>query len=266
VYFSSDAVAVNSDGHVVGTLGKPGHSPDFDTQDSFLWDGQSLSFLDDLLSGGSSFTPSAINAAGQVSGFSSGGASPERAMVYTNGGLTPLADLAGASASRAFGINADGVVAGSAVLADGSRAVGWWDAVPQDLNTLLLDPPDLVLEEASAVNDLGQILAWGADRTDPSHVRIRSFLLTPITPATALDGLIDVVLGMDLPHGTETSLLSKLEAARAALAAGDTAGACAALQAFINETGAQAGKKIPLADAEAAIALAERIRQMLGCS
>ena len=71
---------------------------------------------------------------------------------------------------------------------------------------------------------------------------------------------------MGLPHGIETSLLSKLEAAEAALAAGDSGTACASLGAFVNEVRAQSGKKIPVADAQAAIAAAERIRQMLGCS
>jgi len=266
VYFSSGAVALNDDGLVVGILGKPGHLPDLDTQDSFLWDGQSLSLLDGLLSGGGSFTPSAINAAGHVAGSSNGGASPEHAVVYANGAFTALADLAGATASRASGINADGVVTGTAVRPDGSRAVGWWDGVPHDLNALLLEPADVVLEEASAVNDAGQVIAWGTDRTNPSNVRIRSFLLAPVSAATVLGDLIDLVVAMDLPHGTETSLLSKLEAAQAALAAGDTATACASLQGFINEARAQSGKKIPVADAEAVIAAAERIRGMLGCS
>lgn len=87
-----------------------------------------------------------------------------------------------------------------------------------------------------------------------------------VQPATqTITDLTDAVTGLVLHKGTETSLLAKLDAAMAALAAGDTKTACNNLGAFINEVQAQSGKKIPAPDADALIKLAEQIKTGLGC-
>jgi hypothetical protein len=51
-----------------------------------------------------------------------------------------------------------------------------------------------------------------------------------------------------------------------ALAAGDPAGACAALADFVAHVRAQAGKAIPAAQAQQLVAAATRIRTQLGCA
>lgn len=70
----------------------------------------------------------------------------------------------------------------------------------------------------------------------------------------------------DLPDtGEGAGLEAKLKAALSALASGNQSAACGGLAAFINQLRAQAGKKIPLDDAQRLIADAERVRIVIGC-
>jgi YVTN family beta-propeller protein len=85
------------------------------------------------------------------------------------------------------------------------------------------------------------------------------------TPAEQVGQLSDVIAGLQLASGTATSLQKKLDRAAALLAAGDTAGACAALLDFLNEVSAQAGKKITTADADRIISTVSGIRAQIGC-
>jgi len=80
-----------------------------------------------------------------------------------------------------------------------------------------------------------------------------------------IGSLIELVRGFDLPGGIANSLVTKLENAQAALAAGDAAAACELLRAFINETRAQSGKKLTTEQADEMIASAEQIRAAIGC-
>jgi hypothetical protein len=79
--------------------------------------------------------------------------------------------------------------------------------------------------------------------------------------AGQLDDLLADVQGV----GPGRSLAAKVESARAALAAGDTAGACAALDSLLAEVRAQSDKKIPVAQAQAITADATRIKTVIGC-
>jgi YVTN family beta-propeller protein len=85
------------------------------------------------------------------------------------------------------------------------------------------------------------------------------------TPAEQVAQLSEVIAGLQLPAGTATSLQKKLDRAGTLLAAGDTAGACAALQDFLNEISAQAGKKITTADADRVTSTVNGIRGQIGC-
>jgi hypothetical protein len=71
--------------------------------------------------------------------------------------------------------------------------------------------------------------------------------------------------GFGLPHGLETSLLAKLNAAIKADEAGNINAECGDLQAFINESNAQSGKKLTEAQANQIIAEATALRELLGC-
>jgi len=89
--------------------------------------------------------------------------------------------------------------------------------------------------------------------------------VTVLGAQTQIADLSNSVGSLGLPSGTATSLTTKLDAALAAANAGDFATACVRLQDLINETQAQAGKKISTADAASLIAAAQRIRAVLGC-
>ena len=65
--------------------------------------------------------------------------------------------------------------------------------------------------------------------------------------------------------GPGHSLAGKVSAIQGYVAANDTADACAALGAFINEVNAQTGKKISSAQASSLLARAEDIETALSC-
>jgi hypothetical protein len=85
------------------------------------------------------------------------------------------------------------------------------------------------------------------------------------TAEEVASNLKTTIEGFALPSGTANSLLVKLAAASAYLAAGNKAGACLSLQDLINATSAQAGKKLTQAQADTIIADATRMAAIVGC-
>jgi hypothetical protein len=138
-----------------------------------------------------------------------------------------------------------------------------------------LHPTGLALDAAH--------LYWGSSvttigRADLDGTNLMpSFITGPSSPeGVAVDGLtgpppptiahlIDEVKEQGLPHGIENSLLAKLENAQRKVDAGHSQGACGSLGAYINETRAQAGKKLEPAYAQALIDDATAVRASLGC-
>lgn len=108
------------------------------------------------------------------------------------------------------------------------------------------------------------IITWTATDASANNANA-SQSVTVLSPQAQISNLETSVTNLALPRGTTTSLLTKLDHALAAANAGDVATACASLQDFINETGAQAGKKISISDANTLSAAAQRIRAVLGC-
>jgi hypothetical protein len=101
-----------------------------------------------------------------------------------------------------------------------------------------------------------------------SHTATCSFTVKVKSPAEQTADLIVKVSGLPgVKAATINSLVVKLEAAQAAMAAGKQRPACGKLLDFINEVNAQRDKK-QLTEAQAAdlIADATRIRAALGCS
>jgi hypothetical protein len=84
-------------------------------------------------------------------------------------------------------------------------------------------------------------------------------------PAQAIADLQALVSGFGLPAGLTTALTSKLQEALAAHDAGDTAGACDSLQAFLNQVRAQEGKKLTAAQAQQLTQAAIAIQALLDC-
>jgi len=84
-------------------------------------------------------------------------------------------------------------------------------------------------------------------------------------PQQQLADLEALVRSLGLQHGSENSLLVKVQGAARDLASGAAVSGCGKLAAFISEVEAQAGKKITIADAADLVAAATQVRAALGC-
>ncbi|MFO1460495.1 MAG: immunoglobulin domain-containing protein [Verrucomicrobiota bacterium] len=169
------AAGINGDGTIVGTR----------QLDAVTYFNGVTTVLPVMESGGQSwlFASSAngINAAGQVIGNLSytspvGFGSWTRGFLWSNGSRVFL-EMLNASSSEAHGINNSGVVVGRVLFPDGtSRAFVYRQGQMVDLNTLI-PVSGWVLTDATAINDLGQIVGTGLLEGEP-----RGFLLSPLDP------------------------------------------------------------------------------------
>jgi probable HAF family extracellular repeat protein len=206
----------------------------------------------------------AINASGQVTGFSSTADLQTHAFRYEDGNMVDLGALPG---GHSFGrsINAAGDVVGQSFTAEfRSHAFLHQTGAMVDLNDLLPAGSGWELIDALAINDRGDIVGYGI--RDGGFL-LHAFLLSPRTAAQRIDDLIALVRSFQLsPNGIENAFVVKLQHAQDALAAGDPAGACADLGAFVNQTAAQSGKKLTVGQANELIAAARETQALLGCS
>jgi len=88
-----------------------------------------------------------------------------------------------------------------------------------------------------------------------------AFTITVRDAAQQLTALAAQVTGI----GPGGSFSAKVNNVLAALASGDQAGACAALNALANQTRAQSGKQLTVAQANELLAAAARIGAVIGC-
>lgn len=95
--------------------------------------------------------------------------------LFTDGTYQFLSLLPGASSGQVTALNNSGVAVGWS-WNNTRRAVVFEDGVAIDLNTLIAGASDVLLTDATAINDHGQIVANGT-----LNGRQRVFLLTPIT-------------------------------------------------------------------------------------
>jgi probable HAF family extracellular repeat protein len=209
-------------------------------------------------------TASAINNSGQIVGsstFNHPASVPFNAVhAFLTTATRPMQDLGtlGGNSSSATGINASGQIVGRSTTTGEVATHGFLysGGIMYDLNNLVTSS-SMEINVVFSINDLGQIVgtAGGMDgtgiavRLDPSDVAI-SILGTQ-------------VINLGLPNGTQTSLLSKLRHAIAAIQISDYSTALGDLGAFINAVNAQTGKKISPADAAALIAAANSILSAL---
>jgi hypothetical protein len=95
-----------------------------------------------------------------------------------------------------------------------------------------------------------------------------SFNVLVQAAAAQVTALIAKVQSFNLSQGIENSLDTKLQNVVTALNAakdGNASGVCGQMGAFINETTAQSGKKLSVAQANQLIAAAQQIKAVLGC-
>ena len=250
----STATGINDSGQVVGYA----YLANFRDNRAFLYSNETMTDLGTLGEAGS--RAHGINASGQVVGDSFTPDFRRHAFVYTAGAMTDLGTLGGQDSS-AYGINASGQVVGDSRTADNQQhAFLYSDGTMQDLNHLIPADSGWELIRATGINDAGQIVGYGS-----IGGQTHAFLLTPPSPSDLINDLIGLVQSFNLPHGIENSLIVKLQNAQNSLAAGDTAGVCDRLTAFVNQVNAQAGKVLTAEQADQLIAEAEQIKAALGC-
>lgn len=245
----SDGYAVNSSGVVVGysafgNLFNP-------VQHAMVWTPGS-GMVDLGVLGGVSTFPAvqgtnavayAINASGQIVGNStynhdsSVSIYSEHAFLTTANG--PMVDLGtlGGTYSTAFGINTAGQIVGSSTTTADAALHGYlyMGNTMLDLNTMIGSAPKWVVQNASAINDNGQIVAAAlfsdgsahAVRMDPANLAVGILTNLVANPSLALTG------------GQINSLTGKLNYVLASIQAGLNGQAINQLNAFLNEVSVQ---------------------------
>jgi probable HAF family extracellular repeat protein len=182
---TSEAYGINSSGQVVGK--SSGNGKDH----AFLWSNGRMRDLG-VLPHQTNSIAQFINDAGQVVGFSSGPLGTLAFLWDRTQGMQNLGTLPGGDYSQANGVNSAGVVVGTSGNALSTHAF-IWDASNglRDLNGLVSKNSEVSLAGATAINDRGQIVAYGNihlnhsdDRTlqldhDAHAGPLHIFLLTP---------------------------------------------------------------------------------------
>ena len=176
----SFAYGINAAGQVVGSSGWLGN--DFIRAHAFLYAGgvmKDLGVLGQFVFQGltySNSSASAINAAGQVVGYSST-SSGYHAFLYSGGAMkdlgtlgsfqTPLGTMSGSGANA---INSLGQVVGDTSTSSGSSAFLYQNGHMQDLNALLPPSSRWRIIDAVGINDKGQIVAYAMDSGWLEHI------------------------------------------------------------------------------------------------
>ncbi len=134
--------------------------------------------------------------------------------------------------------------------------------LPTDLGRIFV-PVDIIQAVESWGGDRYELEANirtndGLERTY-SNIMVLSSLCVETTPIEAIQDLITNIENLELPTGTENSLISKLESAINSLENGQENAAVNKLNAFINQVEAQRGKKISEKDADMLIEYATNL-------
>jgi len=154
----SVAKSVNATAQVTGAAG----TNNSNLSDIFFYSNGVMNSLGTL--GGNSGIGNAINASGQVAGYSTNSKGTYRAFLSTNGTLTDIGDLGGGSAT-AYGMNDLGWVVGSAVTANGeNHPFLYRNGKMRDLGTLGSKNNDW-WNVAQGVNNSGVVAGTSYDAT-----------------------------------------------------------------------------------------------------
>ncbi|HIG26348.1 MAG TPA: hypothetical protein EYQ50_00550 [Verrucomicrobiales bacterium] len=173
------ALAINSLGQIVGQMFEKDMS-----SEPFLWSEGELTELGTL--GGRRASATAVNELGQVIGWSTMeyGGLDSHAFIWKDGLMQDL-DGTGLKSSRAYGINDAGQVVGYAQFA-GKRAFAflWEEGELVNLNERVASSPGWRLICADAINDRGQIVAFGIN-DEKKRACLLSLPTSDLTKATA---------------------------------------------------------------------------------
>lgn len=246
---SSYGVDINNAGYIAGTSHALNGSPH-----AFLAKGFNITDLGVLGSYPSPTNPDnpyyeyslarGMNESNQVVGWSTVNEGGDHAFLYSEGMMLDLGTLGGRF-SKAFAINNLGQVVGTSDLVLGPHAF-LYDQVNglQDLNEYIPNYPGWRLDQATDINDAGQIAVIAFFNRQNYPV-----VLTP-SPDLLARNLAAVVKTFSLPKGLETSLLTKLRRGPD----------CRLIDVFLNEVRAQSGKGMTPLQAEQLSYIAKLIR------
>jgi len=196
---------LNSRGQVVGYSNLAGDA----THHGFLWDRGTLTDLGAL--GGDNSEADWISDSGLVVGRADvPGSLTHHGFLWKHGVMTDLGVIDGDACSTGNGVNSRGQVVGDAgVCFVGGRAWLWENGGPMvDLNDLALPGSGLHLQDATVINDRGEIVCTGVLPNGDQH----AVLLIPVgdeaqaTPGTAA---IPALSAHYVPRSTERAILRR---------------------------------------------------------
>lgn len=176
----SGVSAINAAGQLVGSYGPFSYTLANGTQmvssHAFLYSGGTVQDLGTLAGAAFSYA-NAINSMGEIAGYADfENTSPNhyRAFLWRNGSMTDIGTL-GWDNCIAHGLNDEGQVVGW-LDTDGKQSAFFYDGGSMlDLNSLIPTFCGWQLLDATAINDLGQIVGHGTNPSGQDH----AYLLTP---------------------------------------------------------------------------------------
>jgi probable HAF family extracellular repeat protein len=186
--YQSDATAINERGVIVGEVyvSTPGSTP---VTHAVLWRNGGVIDLGRLgpLSTSPGAYATAINDRDWVVGASPVAGMPDHAFVWIGDHMFDLGTAPGFTGSRANGINDNGDVVGVSTVYDPvvgrvvKRATLWHRGQAIDLNGPKPAGFPGTLQEASAINERGQIVGWFTTEANPRNsFHSKCFLMTPV--------------------------------------------------------------------------------------
>jgi len=191
----SRALGINNAGDVVGAANNSIHDLPNVPEDPFLYHNGRMIDLGVLDANGIWTGANAINDHGQIVGYAGvaytdangGDIYPQTAFLYENGVMKSLGGLAPHGSSTALDINNLGLIVGSAYLSDlSSHGFLYRNGKMIDLNTLIDPATGWIIEDAVAINDLGQIAATACRNGVCQAVRLDEISPVPEPSACAL--------------------------------------------------------------------------------
>lgn len=197
-----NATAVNNQGTIAGSVYQYDNStqplPTLISSHAAIWENGALSDLGTLSPTASWSSAAAINDSDVIAGDASTGTGAVHAIIGSTAGLKDI-NVNGAAYSAASGINDFGQAVGTYSLSATNlvnRAFLYSGGKSVDLNTLIPANSGWRLTDASAINDLGQIVGQGVNAKGQTH----AFLLTLGGGSSSISGSVFDDLNSDGKH------------------------------------------------------------------